>query len=301
MRIEQLYHFVEVSRHDSISKASKHVYLSQSALSLSIKTLENELGKQLFNRTRNGLALTDYGKVIYRDSLKIIEIVDSWKNIDDENHSETISIVLTPIISHYITPTVIMPFQKENKNVHVNTLPAPHCDILKLATRKDVNMIVCTVPMNRSFTRDLVQNGFQAKQVFTDERQVFMANDNPYAKHDILSEDILRNLTLAYYSNIQDEVSHYFVKYFKENIRLANKQDILDLVARNLGVFIQPYYLFRYDYRVNSKSITSRPFHIEGLSRDAPVFLFFRSSLSLACKRLKDAIEKEFSTLKDAD
>ncbi|MEG2708711.1 MAG: LysR family transcriptional regulator, partial [Vagococcus sp.] len=57
--------FYEVSQHKSFSKAAKSLYLTQPAVSQSISQLETELDVRLFNRTPQGVMLTEEGKLLY--------------------------------------------------------------------------------------------------------------------------------------------------------------------------------------------------------------------------------------------
>ena len=54
----------EVAQHGSFSAAADALYLSQSAVSQQVATLEREVGMKLFDRTREGPKLTDAGRVL---------------------------------------------------------------------------------------------------------------------------------------------------------------------------------------------------------------------------------------------
>src|ERR671931_2362025 len=54
----------EVAQRGSFSAAASSLYLSQSAVSQQIATLEREVGMQLLDRTREGPKLTDAGRVL---------------------------------------------------------------------------------------------------------------------------------------------------------------------------------------------------------------------------------------------
>ena len=57
--------FYETARCHSFSAAAQHLYISQSAISQCIHQLENDLGVQLFIRTRQGVSLTNEGKLLF--------------------------------------------------------------------------------------------------------------------------------------------------------------------------------------------------------------------------------------------
>lgn len=63
MNNEQLLYAVEVANCGSINQAAKKMYISQSALSISIQNLENELGKEIFIRSNKGVLLTPFGEI----------------------------------------------------------------------------------------------------------------------------------------------------------------------------------------------------------------------------------------------
>lgn len=65
MTTEQYKVFYKVAEHGSISKAAKVLFVSQPAVTKSVKTLENELDVQLFIRNPKGVTLTREGEILY--------------------------------------------------------------------------------------------------------------------------------------------------------------------------------------------------------------------------------------------
>lgn len=65
IRLELYRIFQEVAQTESFSAAAKSLYVSQSAVSQSMKQLEEELGVRLFNRNPRGVTLTEDGQVLY--------------------------------------------------------------------------------------------------------------------------------------------------------------------------------------------------------------------------------------------
>lgn len=62
MNIQQLKYVIEVAGSSSMRAASSRLYVSQPALSASIRELEEELGILIFERTNKGISLTDEGR-----------------------------------------------------------------------------------------------------------------------------------------------------------------------------------------------------------------------------------------------
>ncbi len=62
MNITQIRYVLEVARSSSIREAAAKLFISQPALSMSIRELEEEIGVLIFDRSRKGITLTDQGR-----------------------------------------------------------------------------------------------------------------------------------------------------------------------------------------------------------------------------------------------
>lgn len=72
MDIQALSDYIVVCNYENITKASEALHISQSALSRRIQALESELGVELLKRTRNRIEVTEAGRAMMEDAIKII-------------------------------------------------------------------------------------------------------------------------------------------------------------------------------------------------------------------------------------
>lgn len=72
--------FTKVVEEGSITKASEKLYVSQPAITKSIKQLERSLGGTLFIRTKKGAKLTEEGKVLYTYIKSVLEDIANAQN-----------------------------------------------------------------------------------------------------------------------------------------------------------------------------------------------------------------------------
>ena len=72
--------FYVVANNGNITKASEELNISQPAISKSIKKLEEQLGGQLFIRTKRGVILTEEGKEFYNYIKQAIEYINNAEN-----------------------------------------------------------------------------------------------------------------------------------------------------------------------------------------------------------------------------
>lgn len=80
MTVVQVLYFLEVAKLGNISRAAQSLFVSQPALSLQIKRLEEELGCELFQREPQGVSLTDAGRVFFREAS---EMAASWRRFQE--------------------------------------------------------------------------------------------------------------------------------------------------------------------------------------------------------------------------
>lgn len=76
MELRQLQYVIKIAECGTMLKAAQELYISQSGLTRSLKTLEKELGMELFDRINNRLILNEYGKTVVEEGKDILNHVD---------------------------------------------------------------------------------------------------------------------------------------------------------------------------------------------------------------------------------
>ena len=88
MDFRQLEYIVEIAKENNISRAAKNLFISQSALNQQLLKLENELGTQLFHRSRTDWRPTEAGEIYLRGAREALLIKkDTYSHINDITHS----------------------------------------------------------------------------------------------------------------------------------------------------------------------------------------------------------------------
>lgn len=104
--------FYTVANHKNITKASEELNISQPAISKSIKNLEEQLGGQLFVRTKRGVILTEEGREFYNYIKQAIEYISNAEN----KFTELINLETGCIkigISTTLTKEFLLPYLEE--------------------------------------------------------------------------------------------------------------------------------------------------------------------------------------------
>lgn len=76
MELRILRYFLAVIEEGSISNAAKALHLTQPTLSRQLASLEDEMGRQLYTRTHNGIQLTEAGIILQRHAESIVALAE---------------------------------------------------------------------------------------------------------------------------------------------------------------------------------------------------------------------------------
>lgn len=79
MLFKQMQYFISIVKNNSFTEAAEENYISQSAISQAIKSLEDELGVKLLKRKNRSFSLTDAGEYFYKQSLIMVDEVNRLK------------------------------------------------------------------------------------------------------------------------------------------------------------------------------------------------------------------------------
>lgn len=79
-KLENYKIFNEVAKMQSFSLAAENLYISQSAVSQTIKQLESDLNIRLFTRIHKGVTLTSEGEILYNYTSSALNLIKNGEN-----------------------------------------------------------------------------------------------------------------------------------------------------------------------------------------------------------------------------
>ena len=123
--LRQLEIFIAVAETAQVTKASKKLFVTQSAVSMALAELENQLGGSLFDRHGRSLLLNERGRYLLPLSKEILCQVGNVEKIMSEKNdtlSGRINVVASTTIGDYILPYLIGAFKRMYPQVYINML-----------------------------------------------------------------------------------------------------------------------------------------------------------------------------------
>lgn len=179
--LRQLEIFIAVAETAQVTKASKKLFVTQSAVSMALAELENQLGGSLFDRHGRSLLLNARGRYLLPLAKDItcqvsnIETIMSERNDTLEGHIE---LVASTTLGNYILPYLIGAFKRVHPKVHVNLLVYNTRYAEKLVLDGQVDFGYVEGPLSKNM--DL-----QVRPWFQDELVVLCGPTDPLAHNDL--------------------------------------------------------------------------------------------------------------------
>ena len=122
MNLNQLRAFFLAARERSITKAAESLYVTQPAVTMQIKSLEQDLEVKLFRKYGKNLELTEAGNVLFGYAEKIFEIVEEMEYVLKGHAQSThgsLTIGTTRSFARHLMPGLLSRFQKRYPKVKV--------------------------------------------------------------------------------------------------------------------------------------------------------------------------------------
>lgn len=234
---DELRAFLGVVRNQTITEAAEKLFITQAALSIKIKKIEDQLGIQLFLRSRTGLTLTQEGEKLLSYALQIEEMEDEWKKGQGINLKKGESHVLKGILRvgsfATIGRSLVLPslsnFLIQHGDVELHFSIKEIRELLHYLEKSQVDFVFLDQPFSRE--------GF-VSEFLGHEEYVFITSQKIKKVPEIyLNHDEFDMMSFKYYETL-GEPQIKLKRMFLDEI-----YSVIDGVADGIGVSIVPQHL----------------------------------------------------------
>ncbi len=147
MEIRQLEYFRKIAETGSINAAAKLLNMSQPPLSYQLKLLEEELDVRLFDRSRQGVSLTEAGKLLYQRSGELLQFADSAKfEVTQTGRRQVLRLGMTSTTVGPILPKIAA-FTKAHPDVSFEVRDGSTFSMMDLLLRGILDVSVVRTPV----------------------------------------------------------------------------------------------------------------------------------------------------------
>lgn len=243
MNLEQVKYFLTLSQELHFWNAAEKLFITQSALSRQIQSLEDGLGIKLFERSNRNVKLTEAGAFLREQWLRMSEEIDRVHRQAKSMHEGTygtVSIAYPGSIAYGFLPAFI--------SAIANQLPEVKLELLE-PVDISVEQLLLSYQLDFALRRDPAENpALQSIELYAEHFALIVPANYPltHANFNSLAQVkdekfILSGLhNQTYYVNTLREL---FRSYgFEPNVHIESDFGamILSLVAKGLGVSIMP-------------------------------------------------------------
>ncbi|WP_024953716.1 LysR family transcriptional regulator [Sulfurospirillum arcachonense] len=121
MTLKEIELFYMLSENPHVSQLSKKILLSQSAISLAIKSLEAKLGEPLFDRIGKKLILNERGRDFKEKTYQsFLSLKDAQNFFKEEKISGALHVAASKTIGNFIMPQILYDFLLKYENIDIN-------------------------------------------------------------------------------------------------------------------------------------------------------------------------------------
>ena len=186
MDIRQLNYFVQVADCGNYSLASQKLFVSQPALSKTIKNMEDELGFTFFYTYQRKQKLTDAGQAFYEKAVKLLKEYDELMQMTydeagiDKGHVNIgLSTAAGPALFGHIFPD----FREKYPLIEFSLIEKDTNILKDEILRKDIDVAIIDLRHISPDERDL----YDIVELVTSDIVIAACVDNPLAKYEAIS------------------------------------------------------------------------------------------------------------------
>ncbi|WP_151637661.1 LysR family transcriptional regulator [Noviherbaspirillum aerium] len=139
--------FVVAARTSSFSAAGMQLGLTQSAVSIQIRKLEEEFGTVLFERTGKSVSLSDAGQALLPDAIHMLELYDRMKGGGARAADRRpIDLGAISTVQSALLPKALHRFRSHFPQVHINIVPGMSTQLLTQVDARELDIAVIIKP-----------------------------------------------------------------------------------------------------------------------------------------------------------
>ncbi len=210
MNFNQLYYFHMIAQLDSLNDAAKFLNISTSTLSEHLRSLEDKLGMQLFDRVGRKLEINDMGRRAHLRTSQMFEVSETMLRelAGDSDKLPYLDIGITPSLSKLHTVQILEPlFQNQKFKVRIKEATFP--TLVNSLLQRELSLVICSDQLPPRLGKNLV-----SKTLVTAPYVFVVGSEGGELKKDFpkcLEQKPFFNYTL------ESEIRWQIDRFFKDN------------------------------------------------------------------------------------
>lgn len=241
MTLNELRYIVAVAREGNFRRAAERVFVSQPALSLAIQKLEEELGVQIFERSRTAVSTTAIGAVIVSQAQRVVEEAAQIREIASQGKDQLagpLRIGAIYTVGPYLFPGLIPVLKRKAAHMPMEMEENTTSNLEALLMNGRLDVIVIALPFGGP--------GIATQALYDEDFSVVIPKDHPWARKkqiktaELPAEKVLLLNSGHCFSNQVREACSEFSSSVGEIQQGNSLETIRNMVASGLGITVLP-------------------------------------------------------------
>ncbi len=251
MTVQQCKYVLEISKTGSLNEAAKQLFIAQSSLSASVRSLENELGIRIFERSNKGVYLTEEGAEFVRYAAEIVAqnefVISRYKSSENVNrlniatqHYDFISDIFCKLL-----------LESDNKKYRFSLREIKTYEMIQEVSTamSDIGILAIAESDREIVERFLHKKGIIFRQFLKTAPFVFLNASHPLADKKSLCLEDLRDFPYVFYDQGENNASFFMEELTDEivgekSVEISDRATLMNVLlssnAYTVGTGIMP-------------------------------------------------------------
>jgi LysR family hydrogen peroxide-inducible transcriptional activator len=266
MNLRDLKYIVEVAREKNFARASAKVFVSQPALSMQIKKLEETLGVEIFERDKQNFLITPVGAEIIKKAEIILQESEEIKMIaknSKDPHKGEIRIGAFPTVASYFLPNFIKNIHKKFPHLKIFLIEAKSEELITKLRSGEIDCCLLAMPIK--------DDNLIGEKIFSEKFLLATPKGHPFSKKSKIQIKELKKQELMLLEDghcMRDQALEIcsMVKAFEnQDFKATSLETLRQMVANGTGITLMPEIAVRNDDKISYVKIFNAPFRTIGM------------------------------------
>ncbi|MFA5490094.1 MAG: LysR family transcriptional regulator [Candidimonas sp.] len=238
MNLRPLKTFLAVARFGSFAAASQNIGLTLAAISIQMKSLEEQMKVALFDRSARKVVLTRAGRLLVPRATELLRLYENIaQNLDERQLGGTLAVGAIPPTFSGLLPDALLHLRESHPGVTVHVSTGVSSELMYKVESGELDLAIVGEPPHR------LHGGLVWHKV-SDEPLVLLVPAAGHAKQslsDVLTDHAFISITRTSWTG---QLIHHLLRRYRlrvrESMELDSIEAITGMVARGFGVSILP-------------------------------------------------------------
>ncbi|MCI9360647.1 MAG: LysR family transcriptional regulator [Hungatella sp.] len=227
----------------SFSEASKQLFISQSAVSQSIKVLEKKLSQKLFIRSTKRVQLTPEGEILFKHIQPAMNLIKQGENQLLESGLSgggQLRIGASDTICRYFLVPYLKKFHQNHPHVHIKVTNQTSIQCVALLEHGQVDCIIVNIPNSALNSTHISRTIHEFQDLFVANREYFPLDNQCLTLKELQKKPLLMLERKSTTSEFLHSIFQHAHLDLVPEIELSSNDLLLDLARIGLGIAFVP-------------------------------------------------------------